>query len=172
MAFTLATEDGLANANAYVAVADVDTYLEERGSDTKWKALSDDEAKKRLIVQATDYMDRRWGRLLVSGRLTTEQRLEWPRVGLGIPADIVEACIEYANYAVGGPLFLEYRNADQRIASTREQVGPFAREVNYEGGVSVRQTAHHDVAADAGRYPRADALMERYVRTSGGVIRA
>ena len=177
MAFTVATEEGSADANAYVAVAEADTYLTDRGYDDAWSAL-EEAAKQRFIIQATDYMDRRWGRLLTSSCLTDEQRLEWPRTDLGIPDDIKEACIEYANYAAAGHLFIEYADAGsvrsgqsagigQRVTQTREKVGPIETEVMYESGGGVSQSERTDLAAVAGRYPRADTLMERYVRTTG-----
>ena len=181
MAFTVATEDDSADANAYVEVTDADTYLEDRGYDDTWSELEDTD-KQRFIIQATDYMDRRWGRLLTSSRLTDDQRLEWPRVDLGIPDDIKEACIEYANYAAGGHLFIEYADAGsvrsgqsagvgQRVVKTHEKIGPIETAVTYEGGESTPQGDRTPLAAVAGRYPRADTLMERYVRTNGGVIR-
>ena len=180
MPFNVATEAGLADANAYAAVAAADAYLAER-DDADWVSLKQTN-KERLLIQATDYMDRRWGRLLVGFRLTVEQRLEWPRAGIGIPTDVVEACIEYAHYARAGHLFIEYGDAGsvrsgqsatagQRVTRTREKIGPIDTEVVYESGATVQQTARGDLAAVAGRYPNADTLMQRYVRRFGRVIR-
>ena len=171
MPLNVATDAGLADANAYLA---------ERG-DADWVGLSEAH-KQRLLIQASDYMDRRWGRLLVGVRLTDAQRLEWPRAGFGVPKDVVEACIEYAHYATAGHLFIEYGDAGsvrtgesatagQRVTRTREKIGPIDTEVVYASGATVRQTARGDLAAVAGRYPNADALMQRYVRRFGRVIR-
>ena len=172
MPLNVATDAGLADANAYAAVA---------AADADWVGLSEAH-KQRLLIQARDYMDRRWGRLLVGFRLTAEQRLEWPRAGFGVPKDVVEACIEYAHYATAGHLFIEYGDAGsvrtgesatagQRVTRTREKIGPIDTEVVYASGATVRQTARGDLAAVAGRYPNADALMQRYVRRFGRVLR-
>ena len=180
MPLNVATEAGLADANAYATVEAADAYLNERGR-SGWTDETP-ERKQRLLIQATDYMDRRWGRLLVGVRLTDAQRLEWPRAGFGIPADVVEACIEYAHYATAGHLFIEYGDAGsvrtgesatagQRVTRRREKIGPIDTKVVYASGATVQQTARGDLAAVAGRYPNADALMQRYVRRFGRVIR-
>ena len=79
MAFTVEDGTGLANANAYISVAYADAYHEERGNDA-WTGT--DTVKQQAIVQATDYVETRWGQKFrgTPEFLDTPQALAFPRV--------------------------------------------------------------------------------------------
>jgi hypothetical protein len=106
MAFTV--EDGtvVTGANAYITVAQYRTHHTDRG---RAAADSDtgqgDTAVQAAIIQATDYVDKRFGRRFRGDRRTSSQELEWPRTDawsddgytLGdIPKALVKGVAEYA----------------------------------------------------------------------------
>jgi hypothetical protein len=101
-------EDGsvVANANAYAAVAYVDTYHDDRGHGS-WAAF-DDTKKQQCIVRATDYINKRFGRRFRGIRVHRGQVLQWPRFNVfdddglilynsdELPEELKQATAEYA----------------------------------------------------------------------------
>lgn len=75
MALVLEDGSGVANANSYVAVADVRTFATDRGIDLS--ALSD-AAVTAFILNATDYLESLW-KFYVGCPATVAQALSWPR---------------------------------------------------------------------------------------------
>lgn len=116
MAVIFEVEDGtgLATANAFAAVADVDQWAANRATSNAtqydvWAALVDNTKKQQCIILATDYLrneERYWWRGL---KLTNTQALPFPRTGCvplfgtgtALPSNIVplavnNACCELA----------------------------------------------------------------------------
>lgn len=86
MAITITVEDGsgVADANAYVDVAAVKAYAEQRGVTLP----SDDEEIAAMIIKATDYLES--FACKYQGRKTDcDQSLQWPRTG------VVLCCADY-----------------------------------------------------------------------------
>lgn len=131
MTFTVEDGTGLADANAYVSVADADSYFSLRGN-AVW--TGSDAVKQAAIVQATDYLDAtyRWKGAIES--LT--QALSFPRIGIYdpqgrdidsiVPQKVKDACCELAVVALSGALLGNTSNSDY---VTREKVGEI--EVEY-----------------------------------------
>ncbi len=106
MAFTVETGTGIAGANAYDTVVNIDTHHADRGT-TDWTNFTTVE-KQQAIVRATDYIDKRFGRRFVGVRVSKEQGLEWPRLSAfdqdgfllsgtdAIPRQLLKAVAEYA----------------------------------------------------------------------------
>lgn len=69
---------GGASANAYLTVAEADTYFNDRLHADDWKSAAAD-VKEDAILTATAVMDAffEWD----GGKATTTQRLRWPRSG-------------------------------------------------------------------------------------------
>lgn len=100
------TGSGIANANAYVSITDVNAHHESRGN-TKWATYSDVQ-KATAIIRATDYIDKRFARRFRGARTISFQPLAWPRLNafdddgfvLGgdghLPKQLVKAASEYA----------------------------------------------------------------------------
>lgn len=61
MAFIVEDGSGVYNANAYMSVADVTTYLTERARNTAWSAATTAN-QQAAIIEATDYIEQRFGR--------------------------------------------------------------------------------------------------------------
>jgi hypothetical protein len=106
MAFTVETGTGIAGANAYDSVANIDTHHADHGQ-TAWNDFTTPE-KQTAIVRATSFIDKRFGRRFVGVRSTKEQGLEWPRLDAfdqdgfllsgtdAIPRQLLKAVAEYA----------------------------------------------------------------------------
>lgn len=108
MAFTV--EDGtiVENSNAYITVAFFTAFHEDRGTDI---SAYDDEGIQKAIVQATDYVDKRFGVRFVGVKRDREQSLQWPRMNAWtnqkdyintnvVPLELKRAVAEYAYLAL------------------------------------------------------------------------
>lgn len=153
---TLIVEDGtgLPTANAYVDVAYVDSYFALRGG-TAWAALTQ-EVKESSIVQATDYIDLRWGRLFAGQPLTEEQALAFPRtVFVGVPEMLKKACCEYAVRASMGPLNVDptYSAGGFQKISESVKLGPIEEKNGFASGSEAWALGYWR------SYPLADGLI-------------
>ena len=102
MTLTVETGTGSASSDAYISVADADTYHAAKGNAT-WTGTDAD--KETAIRRATSVLDGyNWQGLRTNGR---SQALAWPRSGVidkegygidsdEIPSEIVDACAELA----------------------------------------------------------------------------
>lgn len=125
MACTIVATPLAANANSYATIEEGDTYMESRLYSDAWFDVTDDE-RCRALVMATQMMDTwyEWiGEVASSG-----QSLLWPRDGaIGpngyelnsttIPADIRDACIEWAMQLLAGD-----RTADSEVETSGIQM--------------------------------------------------
>ena len=105
---------GSVSANAYATLVEADQYHEDRPAvGTTWAGATNDQ-KTAAILFATKLLDRLWR---WNGYTTTsEQALMWPRGGLmkpnqweslpddTIPAEIRDACAEYARQLLAGDI--------------------------------------------------------------------
>lgn len=168
MAFTVEDGTGKADANAYIAVADVDAYFTLRGI-TAWTGSNT--VKEQAIVRATDYIETRWGpRFLgIPEFPDTPQALSFPRLyifdrsGLqieGVPDKLKKATAEYALRALTATLMPDPEVADSgaMVIGNRQKIGPIETEVTYAASMGVRTLK---------AYPAADKLLYELV-TSGG----
>lgn len=171
MAFIV--EDGtiVANANAYITVAEYKAHQADRGQTVS----ATDAAIEGAIVRATDYVNIRWGRWLLGYVQDLDQSLDFPRIKLkdnrgrtltGIPAVLKKAVAEYTTVALSQDLMpTPTIGAAGRIAvSERTKVGPIEEEVRYSevGGIDIIVRP----------YPIADRWMRDLVSPvaySGGV---
>jgi len=190
---TITVEDGtgLTTADAYISVADADTYFSAIG-DTTWSA-ADTSAKEQAIVQATRYMEKRFGNKWKGIIASSTQALGWPRdyvydergteLDDQVPAALANACAEYAKHALSNPLLPPtiYPVSDGapvpfgRINRKVEKVGPVYEETYYStGGANASRVSSGSALVDAERvaqYPEADFLMGPFLRSTKGVSR-
>ena len=138
---------GLANAEAYISVADADTYFSLRGN-TAWAALNT-AAKEAALRKATDYMGVVYGARWAGERLKQDQALDWPRGVEGVPDAVKRASAELALRSVTSELL-----ADQGPSVKSETVGPIS--VTYADG-----------ASQALRYPYVDGLLAALLAGGG-----
>ncbi|MBY0430329.1 MAG: hypothetical protein K2Q10_03955 [Rhodospirillales bacterium] len=157
----LIVEDGsgLGDANAYLAVAEADSYHALRGN-AAW-AAAEDAAKEAAIVRATDTLDWSYGwRGAPAGGA-----LSWPRTGaaddtgralVGVPEAVRRACAELALRALSGELRPDLPRGG-RI--THESAGP----------ISVSYAA--EAPAETVR-PAVEALLRPLLRCGNHMVRA
>ena len=190
---TITVEDGtgLVGADAYISEADADTYFAAIG-DTTWAAASTSE-KEQAIVQATRYMEKRFGTKWKGIIASSTQALGWPRdyvydergteLDDQVPTAIAHACAEYAKHALSNDLIpaVIYPVADGapvpfgRINRKVEKVGPVYEETYYStGGAEATRVRSGSALVDANRvvqYPEADFLVGPFLRSTKGVSR-
>ena len=92
---TVVVEDGsvVANANAYISVADSDAYFDDRGN-VAWTEAADD-AKASALIRAADFMVQRYRSRWKGVRKSSDQTLDWPRSVV-----IREEVLDTANYVL------------------------------------------------------------------------
>lgn len=111
---SLIVEDGsiVAGANSYASVADADAYFADRAN-AAWAALTTPQ-KQAALIQAGDYLEATYATAWKGDRVSADQPMSWPRVGViaygyelpadGVPETLQRANIELAVRASSGPL--------------------------------------------------------------------
>lgn len=150
---------GLADAEAYISVADADTYFAARGS-AIWAALTT-EQKEQALRAGSDYMAAVYGARWKGYRVTETQALDWPREdvvanGFDIDNDVVPAAVARANAELAVRASAGELLADQGAQVKSEQVGPIA--VTYQDG-----------ARQATRYAIVEGMLAAFMRGAGQV---
>lgn len=168
MAFTVQTDDGLPDGNAYISHTELIAYWDDRGTDLSATPQEDLEA---AIVRGTQSLDARYN--FVGWRLTREQVTEWPRSGAwdrdgylvdGIPQLIKNATAEMAKRELDGTTIPDLTFSTQAagtITAQRVKAGPVEKETEY----SSSQTS--TTASTIPLYP----VVDRILRGSGLVLR-
>lgn len=192
---TITVEDGtgLAGADAYISVADADTYFSAINN-AAWAAASTAD-KEYAIVQATRYMEKRFGTRWKGIIATSTQALGWPRDAIydergtelddQVPLAIARACAEYAVHALTNDLIppVVYPVADGapvpfgKVSRIMQKVGPVLEDTYYtsSGGNIARVSSDTGNALiDSGKlvqYLEADLLVGPFLRSTKGVSR-
>ena len=191
MALTVEDGTGLVGADAYISVANADTYFLASANST-WAAATIP-AKEVAIVKATRYMEKRFGTKWKGLIASSEQALGWPRRYVydergtelvdQVPVQIARACAEYAVQALINPLIPEtvYPIADGapvpfgRINRKVEKVGPIYEETYYSTGAAhVSRVGSGSSLVDGDKvvqYPEADFLIGPFIKSTKGVSR-
>lgn len=174
MAFTPEDGTGLSTANAYVDTAFADAYFADRGV-TDWTGTPED--KQSWIIRATDYIDARFGAVLIDQiAFPGIQALQFPRVKVGttatppvsLPVNLKKAACEYALRAKTSPLAPDpvIDPSGFKVEKTHKKVGPIEKDVTF---ASQGPNASMVLLKP---YPAADMLMRDLIRlTQGKVIR-
>lgn len=78
MAFLLEDGTGIEGANAYIDVSNYRTHHTDRGN-TAHTDFTDPDTQA-AIIRASEYVDKRFGKMFIGLRRTKRQGLEWPRI--------------------------------------------------------------------------------------------
>lgn len=172
MAFTVEDGTGVADANAYITVASADLYFSERGV-TTWAGT--DAKKEAWIIQATDYINARFGRRFRGDKEFPDvQAMPFPRTGdsavetsAGLPVTLQRATAEYANRARVGALAPDptVDASGLTVVGKRSKVGPIETETTF------KSAGTGSTAAVVRAYPAADMLIAPLLKRLAGVIR-
>ena len=188
MAFQVEDGTGLADATAYMSVADFKEYHDDRGGDY---SDHDDPAIQVGIVQATDYVDKRFGRRYRGCRSTQAQALEWPRVDAyndedqafdDVPRPLTKAIAEYAmivlqmdrnlapiptpGFSITDPDTGESSGEGSgQIIEKSEEVGPIKETTKWASGNSSGKpmVGTGNLSQSIPEYPQADLWIEEII---------
>jgi hypothetical protein len=172
MSFVVEDGTGVTNANSYAAVDDFKDYHNERGNDIAGLGTSQ---IQKLLIKATDYIERRWGMFFLGAREFDDQVLSFPRQDLlddlgndivGIPNNLIYATSEYALLVNTQELFITptVNETGFTVKSSRIKVGPIEEALEYATGSSFAATLRD--------FPMADSLLRAYVLPGGETMRA
>jgi hypothetical protein len=158
MALIVETGAGLPAADSYMSVQDALTYHTARGN-VDWLHLTTVEAKERALRKATDYMTRVYRQAWKGQRVSSTQRLDWPRYDVcvdgyslpstTVPLEVAEACAELALRVLTGEL-----NPDAGPQKVGVKVGPI--EIKYAEG-----------SRPGRRFPAVDSLLGPFLKAGG-----
>lgn len=175
MAFTV--EDGtvVAGANAYMTVDQYRTHHTDRG---RAALVTDtgqgDDAVQAAIVQATDYVDKRFGRRFRGDRRTSTQELEWPRTDAwtddgytmdDIPKALLRAVAEYAwlQILLSEDLAPLPDGTSGVVNEVTQKVGPITDSKKYAERPMV---SSGNLVQSVKEYPQADMWIEELIVNS------
>lgn len=170
MAFKVEDGTGLPDSNSYLSVEAADSYFTDVGN-AKWLSLTVD-AKQSCLVQATRYMDARFGSRWRGEQLKPDQALAFPRVNIapgipdGMPKALLNATAEYAVRATPGPLAPDpqYDATGRLYTKMYKRIGPIITEYDYD-------SAKGSMTVQWPPYPLADAMLRPLLAYAGAVIR-
>ena len=143
MAFTVEDGTGLTAANSYASEAELVTYTGDRGVDISSYATP---ARESALVNASQYLDQKYGARWKGTRNSRTQGLDWPRYGAddrngfslpsnALPREIKNATCELAIKVLQGKTL----EPDVEAAQPTEgvvQVGPIRRYFKHSGSPS------------------------------------
>ncbi len=174
--FVVEDGTGKTDANSYCSVADADTYHATYTGSTDWSGATQ-AAKERALVQATQYLDGKYGNRWRGYRAhgypddSTDQALDWPRV-LGYDADgwpydddtlptrLQQATAEMAlRFVLGDDPFAAVTE-QENLSAESVTVGPVSESKTYRGAKGYGNV-----------YPKIDALVAPLISPGGAVIR-
>lgn len=167
MAFVVEDGTGLPNANAYIDVAFGTSYFADKGDSVAWGNNST--LQQQAIVNATQYMDLRWGDLL-NGELEIKDPMQslalpltnfynrYGQIVIGIPTKWKQACAEYALISLTTVLLPNptVDKSGQTVLKKKEVIGPIERNFEFSSTNSALIKA----------YPLADNLVSIYLKSS------
>ena len=142
MAFVVEDGSARADANSYLSVADADAYWADHGAPVTWTGV--DAVKEAALRAATAYLDRRFGARFRGCRVSSLQRLAWPRNGAvrdgyelesnALPRELKEATAELAlrQLTESGGLMPDVADPSNIIAES-VSVGPISESKTYDG---------------------------------------
>ena len=188
MAFTVEDGTGVTGANSYQGLTPFRDHHTDRGVIT---ASYTDSQVQGALVQASDYIDKRFGKRFRGMRRKNTQGLEWPRIDAqdnddypldGVPSQLAKATNEYAllalqfNRNLAPPPGNEFSTVDpptgnvttQAVKAKTEQVGPIQESTEYGTSETFRRpmTSTGNMIQRIPEYPQADLWVEELLESS------
>jgi hypothetical protein len=190
MAFVAEDGTGLSNATSYVTVDEFKDHHTDRGRFTTGDYT--DTEIQNACVNATEYVDKRWGRRFRGYRSTRAQALEWPRLDAiddddytlpERPKQLLKATSEYALVIlklerdlapppVPGFNFLDTETNEETTGKAgpatrvKEVVGPIEEETEYAESSRKVVTSTGNIIQHIPEYPEADLWMEELITST------
>lgn len=151
---SLVVEDGtgLSNAEAYISVADADTYHTSFTGSTTWSGASEGE-KEIALRQGAQNLDSTYRLRWKGSKVAYDQALCWPRYdvededGVLLDSDEVPPAVVQANAEMGlraleqsGILSPDIVGEAGNVKRLKQKLGPMEEETEYVSGASVANT--------------------------------
>jgi len=143
MALIVEDGTGKSDAEAYISVADADTYIAAYIPSTAWDAFSTTQ-KEDALRQAAQYLDLVYGERWDGERLTKDQALDHPRSGVYLKGHLIsttevaspvpDSNAEIAMRVAEGDSLLPVRENEDSKTVERIKIGPLEFEDRYAGG--------------------------------------
>lgn len=158
MTLTVETGTGSATADSFMSVDDSIAFHTARGN-VAWLGLTTVEARERALRNATDHMTRTYRQAWKGERVSSTQRLDWPRYGVdvdgfcisstSVPQEVREACAELALRVLTGAL-----TPDIGPQKSEVKIGPI--QIKYADGTRASK-----------KFAAVDNLLGPFLRTGG-----
>jgi hypothetical protein len=173
-------------------VAEFNAFHTDRNIAQVVDGAFEDEQIQGAIVQATDFIDKRFGKRFRGFRQTRSQSTEWPRLDAydnddydfdGRPRQLLAATAEYAllalqlgrnlappvapNYGVVDPTTGEAEaQVSGQLIGNREAVGPIETEQKFAQTSTSNRSSGNPLSPDLPSYPQADMWIEELIVSS------
>ena len=160
--FILEDGTGVTDANALISVAELNTYMSDRGEDIY--ANIDSEKQAAIIIASQDYIDTYF--TFTGTSLTTTQGMQIPTDEVEVFADIKRACAMASVLHLKSRLFVTPTDVTQRVVIEEE---------SKVGSLSDKTVYQEDGASYTTKYPTTtiDRILSKYSIGSGlgGLVR-
>lgn len=198
MAFTVEDGTSVVGANSYMTVAQFKEHHADRGVAAAGDGTFTNTEIQAGIVNASDYIDKRFGRRFKGYKRQRTQGLEWPRLDafdsdgyqIGpLPDELIKATAEYAIIALqlgrnlapipGVPFpIVDPSTGETVIAGSgalkrkTEKVGPIEDTTEYDtSGSNKPMTTTGNLSQNIPEYPQADLWLEELLESGRTVSR-
>ncbi len=174
MAMIVETGAGVANANSYTTVAFIQAYFDDRGGNTAWDALDNDN-KEYILIKATDYIEKRFSEKWLGDKNDNTNELSWPRhnvydrhfrllyTNTEIPPELQKAVGEYAVRAITAALIADPATQGLEVEEVEKKIGPIEKREKFMKGGGIRQRSSLVRDSVFKEYPAADLLIEKFL---------
>ncbi len=163
MAFTVEDGTGVVGANSYVDLAYAAAYFADRNV-TAWAGTTSQ--LQGWLIDATDYVEGRFGDRFIGTPNTEEQALHFPvDSATSLPDKLKRAVCEYALRAKVSPLAPDptVDSSGFSVVTIREKLGPLETESAVRGSEGSRPMLFRP-------YPAADMLLKGLLIASSAVV--
>jgi hypothetical protein len=174
MAFTVETGAVVAGANSYATIAQYRTHHGDRGRPALITDAGQTDAQvQAALIQASDYIDKRFGRRLRGERKQANQPMEYPRIDAWdednyalpeMPGQLLKATVEYAWIATQQTTGLAPIPAASSgiVQELTERVGPISTTMKF---ADRPMTSTGNLTESLNEYPEADLWMEELIES-------
>jgi len=171
MAIIIEDGTGKADAEAFISVADADSYFALIGETTAWGAASEAD-KEKALRRGAMYMAQKFDARWLGTRTDSLQSLSWPRYDVVdldgyvvnsdiVPVEVGRANAELASRHIGGTELLPDLDETGTIRETMVKVGPITD-----------QTIYQSPKSPVPVFSSVNAMLSRYMNRSGSLRRA
>lgn len=165
MALIVEDGSGRSDSESFASVADADAYWSLRGNPSDWTSANT-AAKESALRAASDYVEARFAERWMGCRISTTQRMSWPRYGVYVDAVYVSssAVPEQVRFATIELALRSLTETDGLMPDIAEP-GSIAAESVSLGEIST-STTYIGAKSQFKKFSRPDALLRPLV--SGG----